>query len=396
MTDYDFIVIGAGMSGASAAWALTGHGRTLLLETEEVPGYHSTGRSAALYTPNYGPAPVRALNSAGHAFFRAPPPGFADRPLLTPRGALTLARAGKERGLENVLALATERHPIHPVTHAEAMRMAPFLRPSAFSAALLEPGVADMDVAAIHQGFLATFRNRGGQLALGHGVRAIERRGGYWAVSAGTERFRAPLVVNAAGAWGDEIAAMAGLPRLGLSARRRTMIGVACDIPGLPHMPLAEFAGEEAYLKPDTGRILASPGDETPVAPQDIQPEEWDIAVVADWLQRHTVVPVRSVQNSWAGLRTFLPDRLPAAGFAVEDEGFFWLVGQGGFGIMMAPALARVAESLICGQPWPAELEAEGLTPDQLSPARLRLVKETDESCLDSAPRHRTGAGLSH
>lgn len=373
MTGYDFLVIGAGISGASAACSLARLGRTLLLEAEALPGYHSTGRSAALYTPNFGSPVVRKLNLAGHGFFVAPPEGFAERPLLSARQSLTLVRPGEEKKLDPVLACSTQDHPIHRVSAEEAARLAPILRREVIGAAALEPGVTDMDVAAIHQGFLRGFRQHGGILRCSAGVSALRREGQGWRVEAGGVTYVAGIVVNAAGAWGDVLARLAGIAPMGLVAKRRTMIGIETDLP-VRDLPLVEFAGEEGYLKPDTGRILASPGDETPVPPQDIQPEEWDIAVTVDWLQRHTVLDLRRVANSWAGLRTFTADHAPVVGFDPDHPGFFWLVGQGGYGIMHAPTLGRASASLIETGNLPADLIGLGLTVDDLAPARLRAT----------------------
>lgn len=376
MTHIDFLVIGAGISGASAAAELAASGTVLLVEGEALAGYHSTGRSAALYTPNFGSALVRRLNAAGHGFFTAPPDGFSPTPLLTPRAALTIARPGEEAALEAVLAHSTPAHPMHRISPAEALRLAPVLRPEVIGAAALEPGVTDMDVAAIHQGFLGLFRRRGGVVRLKAPVTALARDGRHWRASVGGETVLAGTLVNAAGAWGDDLARMAGIAPLGLVAKRRTMIAV--DIPafaGAGEMPLVEFAGEEAYFKPDAGRILASPGDETPVAPQDVQPEEWDIAVTVDWLTRHTTLDVTRVPNAWAGLRSFVSDHAPVVGFDPDHPGFFWLIGQGGYGIMLSPTLARITASLATGGPLPADIAAAGVSRADLAPERLRPAK---------------------
>lgn len=378
MTHIDFLVIGAGISGASAAAELAASGSVLLVETEALAGYHSTGRSAALYTPNFGSPLVRRLNAAGHGFFTAPPDGFATTPLLTPRAALTIARPGEEVALEAVLAMSTPTHPIHRIPVAEALRLAPVLRPEVVGVAALEPGVTDMDVAAIHQGFLGLFRRRGGVIRLNAPVTALARDGRGWRATVGGETVLAGVVVNAAGAWGDDLARMAGAPALGLVAKRRTMIAVEAPVfAGASEMPLVEFAGEEAYFKPDAGRILASPGDETPVAPQDVQPEEWDIAVIADWLHRHTTLDVRRVPNAWAGLRSFVADHAPVVGFDPDCPGFFWLIGQGGYGIMLSPTLARITGSLATGGALPADIAAAGISTAELAPERLRPAKSS-------------------
>ena len=373
MKSFDFLVIGAGISGASAAYELTLLGRTLLVEGEALAGYHATGRSAALYTPNFGSSIVRRLNAAGHGFFLAPPEGFTQTPLLTPRASLTIARPGEEDRLEAVLAHSSVAHPIVRISTGEARRLAPVLRPEVIGTAAFEPGVTDMDVAAIHQGFLNGFRRRGGEMLTHAPVTALVREGAGWRVSAGGADFHAGVIVNAAGAWGDTLAGLAGVQPVGLVAKRRTMIAVdAPDFAGAGEMPLVEFAGEEAYFKPDAGRILASPGDENPVPAQDVQPEEWDIAVTVDWLNTHTTLDIRRVPNAWAGLRTFVADHAPVLGFDREEPGFFWLVGQGGYGIMMAPTLARLAASVIAGTGLPADLAAAGIDLDALSPTRFQ------------------------
>lgn len=368
---YDFLVIGAGISGAAAAYELAATGRVLLVEAEGAPGYHSTGRSAALYTRNYGVPVVQAINAASHAFFIDPPDGFAEHPLLTPRGALTLARPGAEDLLAPIQALSSPGNEIVPVTVAEALRLAPLLRPDGVAGGVYEAGVMDMDVAGIHQGFLRGARRRGAELRCDARVTGMRRQGGGWQVAVGGETIAAGVVVNAAGAWADEVGALAGAKPIGLVPKRRTAILV--DPPeglAVEAMPLVEFAGDEAYFKPDAGKIMASPGDQTPTAPQDAQPEEWDTAVLVDWLQRHTTLQVRRVGHAWAGLRSFVADEAPVVGFDDDVENFFWLAGQGGFGIMMAPALSRAAAGLIAGTGLPADL---GVPAAAIAPARLHI-----------------------
>lgn len=373
MATYDFAVIGAGISGASVAFELQGEARVVLIEAEAQPGYHSTGRSAALYTPNFGPPIVRRLNAVGRAFFESPPEGFSEVPLLSPRGALTLFKTDDEAEIAAFLTNGTERDPIHRISVAEALRLAPLIRPETVAAAALEPGVTDMDVAAIHQGFLRGFRRRGGTIRQAQPVAALTRDGGGWRLTAGGEEIAAEVVVNAAGAWGDVVAGMAGAAPVGLVPKRRTALVIdgpaGLDLHG---MPLVEFAGDAPYLKPDGGRLMASLADETPVPPQDIQPDDMDVAALVEWLETHTRAVVRKAPRTWAGLRSFVADKNPVAGFDPERAGFFWLIGQGGYGIMMAPTLARVAAALATGDNLPADVAAAGIAADDLSPARLR------------------------
>jgi D-arginine dehydrogenase len=377
MTHFDMIVIGAGISGAALACELAADRRVAMVEAESAPGWHSTGRSAALYTRNYGPPVVQRINAASHAFFVDPPQGFADQPLLRPRGALTVAAPGEAHLLEPVLALSGAANRIERIDRAQVMALAPLLRAECVAAAAHEPGVMDMDVAAIHQGFLRGFRRRGGTLICDARVDGIERRDGVWHVAAGATRLSAPILVDAAGAWADHVATLAGVAPIGLVPKRRTAIIVdapAQFVAALPGMPAIDFAGGDSYLKPDAGRIMASPGDETPVEPQDAQPEELDIATIVDVLERRTHVAVRRIARSWAGLRSFVADRVPVVGFDEGAPGFFWLAGQGGFGIMMAPALAQAAAALIRHDRLSPALMDAGVVRDQLSPGRLRAV----------------------
>lgn len=370
---FDFIVIGAGISGASVAEALARQGTVALLEAETAPGYHTTGRSAALYTPHYGGPVVRAVNTLSRCFFETPPDGFCDGPLLNRRGALALAGPGYEAGLEDVLALSTAADPVVPVSPAEALDLAPYMRPDRIAAAMLEPGVCDIDVAALHQGYLKRFRRQGGALKTGFRVTGLARANGLWRVSSASETLDAAIVVNAAGAWADQIGKLAGLNPIGLVPKRRTAIMV--DLPDgleVAGKPVVDFAGIAPYIKPEKGRLMVSPGDETPMQPQDVQPDDFDIAVLVDWLERETTLKIRRIGHSWAGLRCFVADQAPVAGFDEAAEGFFWLAGQGGFGIMMAPALAELSASLILEGRYPDGFAAAGLAAGDLGPARLR------------------------
>lgn len=372
------MVVGAGVSGAAVAYFASAGARVLLLEAEDAPGRHSTGRSAALYTPNIGPLPVRALDMASGDFFADPPAGFAEAPLLTPRGAVAVARPGEEERLAAALALSSPAHPIRRIGAGEALALAPLLRPELVAAAAHEPGVADMDVAAIHQGFLAGARRRGAQLVCNARVERLERRAGRGHARAGAVEAAAPVVVNAAGAWGDMVARFAGAAPVGLTPKRRT--GLIVEAPAgatIARGALVEMLGEDAYLKPDEGRLMLSPGDQTPVPPQDAQPEEWDIAVALDWLSRVTRLEVKRAPRAWAGLRSFVADNLPVVGFDAACEGFFWCVGQGGYGIMLSPSLGRAAAALLAGAGMPADLVARGVAAATFAPDRAGLSRSS-------------------
>lgn len=369
---FDYLVIGAGISGAAAAYELAPHGSVAMIEAETTPGYHSTGRSAALYTRNFGNQTVRRINQASHSFFADPPAGFAERPLLTPRGLLTVAAPGEEAQLSRILALSATGHEIEEVTAARALELAPVLRPERVAVAAYERGVMDMDVAALHQGYLRAFKHRGGQLIVNRKIERLERRGGDWQVLAGDVAISARIVVNAAGAWAGKVGELAGAARLGLVAKRRTAIVVEAPAGvSIAKMPAVDFVASDAYFKPDAGQIMASPGDQTPIEPQDVQPDDYDVAVLVDWLQSEARIEVTRIESSWAGLRSFVADEAPVVGFDPTAPDFFWLAGQGGYGIMMAPALGQATAELIVRDALPECLLKSGITEDAISPARF-------------------------
>jgi len=370
--DCDFLVIGAGVSGAAAAAELAAHGRVLLLEMEDQPGHHSTGRSAALYTPNYGPAVVRQICQAAYPFFRDPPTGFAEHPLLSPRGALSITVEDPDGIADKLLQDAGADHPIEEVSMARAMALCPAIRPGVFRRALYEPGVMDMDAAAIHQGFLRGFKARGGRLVLAAGVESLERSAGIWTAVTRAGRFSAPIVVNAAGAWAERIGLLIGATPIGLQPKLRTAILIEAppEFCG-PSVPVADVLDTWAYFKPEAGRIMASPGDETPVEPMDAYPDDIVIAELADYLERHTLLKIERILRSWAGLRSFVGDHCPVVGFDPKAEGFFWLCGQGGYGIMMSPVLGRTAATLILRDRVPDDLAGRGVSAGTLSPGRF-------------------------
>ena len=369
--EFDFIVIGAGISGAAAAYALADRGRVLLLEAETQPGYHSTGRAAALFTPNYGNAAVRRLIAAARPFFMAPPAGFP-RPLLTPRGGIAIAGPAARTAFEERLALGAADGSIRAIAPDDAVAAVPILRREPIAFACREPDILDIDVAALHQGFLRGFAARGGTLACGAPATGIERRAGRWRVATPEGDHDATAIVNAAGAWAERVADLAGLPGIGLVPKRRTVIVVDTPTAARPQdWPAVDQIENDAYLKPETGRILASPGDATPCEPGDAQPEEIDVALAADWLERATTLTVRHIGRRWAGLRCFVADDTPAIGPDPAAEGFFWLAGQGGYGIMMAPILAEAIAGLVTAGVLPESLAAAGIDAAALGVERL-------------------------
>ena len=374
MKTCDFLVIGAGIAGASVAYELANHGRVILLERESLPGYHSTGRSAAVLTENYGNAIIRRLTVASRQFLQRAPEGFTPSPLVSPRGVLWIAREEQRDRLTAALSEARKLVPsIHAVDCTEAKRLCPVLREDYLTAAVLEPEAMDMDVHAIHQGFLKGFRQRRGELMTTAEVKRLLRTAHTWEVYTAHERFAAGIVVNAAGAWCDEVGKLAGARPVGLIPKRRTAFIV--DGPAtsdLSAWPVVIDVDEQFYFKPESGRILASPADETPMPPCDVYAEDYDVALAVERIERATTLSIRHIRRKWAGLRSFVADKSPVVGMDRFLPGFFWLAGQGGYGIMTSPAMARAATGLMVEGRLPADLAAVGLRPEDLSPARCQ------------------------
>ena len=374
-THTDYLILGAGIAGASIGHFLAPHGRCVMLERESQPGYHSTGRSAAQFIASYGPAQVRALSRASEPFFQNPPAGFAEAPLLTPRGLLTVAGPDEMHHLDEAWATLQQTSPRGVrMTAAEALAMVPALRPEKVTAALYEPDSFDMDVHAIHQGYLRGFRHAGGTLVCDAEVVAIERRGDLWQVrtAAGAE-YAAPVLINAAGAWCDVIAGQAGVAPIALCPKRRTAFTFAPRA-GLDtaRWPLLLAADESFYMKPDAGALLASPVNEDATHPQDVQPEELDIALGLHALETWTTLTPHPT-HTWAGLRSFVADGELVGGFDAVAPGFFWCAAQGGYGIQTSAAMGEACAALARGLPLPAHISDCGLTADMLSPARPTL-----------------------
>lgn len=372
----DVVVIGAGIAGASAAWHLAEHATVAILEQESQPGVHATGRSAALFTETFGPPPVRALVSAGRAFLSSPPDGFADGPLLSDRGVLWVARPEDLDLLDEKEWDAVHGSVEASRLNAEGCRdLVSVLKADLIAAGLHEPAAMAIDVDALLQGYLRGSRNRGAALHLGTRVDGIERHRGRWRIAAGDRHWDCDVVVNAAGAWCDRVAAMAGAAPLGLRPLRRSVF-VFPPPPGLDiaAWPLVSDIAGRYYFEPSGGLILASPADEIPDEPGDARPEVEDIALGVSEIEAATELRVRGVRRTWAGLRTFAPDGVPVAGFDPDCPGFFWLAGQGGYGIKTAPALGQLTAALVTGQTPPPEPAAGRgpIDPDELGVQRLR------------------------
>ena len=364
-------MIGAGIAGAAAAWHLAEHASVVVVEREAQPGAHATGRSAALLTETSGAPVVCSLAAASRGFLADPPEGFVDHPLLAPRGLLWIAR-GTDRGLLEAKTAAAEAAgaEVRRLDGAACRELVGVLRPEAATAGIYEPDAMGIDVDGLLQGFLRGARRRGAELHLVAPVTAVvERRGGGWQVQAGDRRWDCDAVVNAAGAWCDPVAELAGVEPLGLRPLRRSVF-VFPPPAGVDAAawPMVWDIGNRFYFEPEGPLLLVSPVDEIPSEPCDARPRTEDIALGVEELEAATSLRVRGVRRTWAGLRTFAPDDVPVCGFDPGRAGFFWLAGQGGYGIKTSPALGRLAASLITGEPRPLS-PGDGAA---LSPARFR------------------------
>lgn len=368
----DVVVVGGGIAGASVAYELAERASVALLEQESTTGRHATGRSAAVFTECYGDPVVRALAIASRQFLTSPPDGFVDDPILRERPLLFIATEAQEAALATALDDFRSMVPtVHGVTGETAVEMCPILDEDEVIGGVVEPHAQDLDVHALHLGFQAGLRQRGGSILTTRGLRAARRDGNGWLVETDGEPLRASVVVDAAGAWGDMVAEACGAAPIGLSPKRRTAFTFE---PGIDHgdWPMVIDVDERFYFKPEGPHLLASPADETPMPPHDVKHTELDVATAIERIGAVTTTEIRHVRSAWAGLRTFTPDRLPVNGWDPDVPGFYWLVGQGGYGIKTSPAMARFAAGLIGGEGVPADLIGAAVEEATLSPARFR------------------------
>jgi len=319
-----------------------------------------------------GPKPIRALTRASEAFFHAPPDGFTDHPLLSPRPIMMIARADQMDKLDAMMADVSGDAVAEQLDTAQTYAAQPLLRAGYATGAMLDRSGQDIDVSALHQGYLKALRRAGGILLTDSPVSGVQRLSGIWQVTAGREHYSAPVVINAAGAWADKVGALAGAETIGLIPKRRTALMIASpQASKTDPLPLTVDIEEQFYLKPDAGRLLISPANQDPEEPSDVQPDELDVAICIDRIERAFDLSVRRVENKWAGLRNFVTDKSPVVGWSDQAEGFFWLAGQGGYGIQTAPALARFAAALASGHAVPQDILDQGLDPAIIAPARL-------------------------
>lgn len=347
--DAEILVVGAGMAGASLAAEVAGQASVLMIEAEAHPGYHSTGRSAAFWSESYGGPLVQPLTTASGSFLASPPDDFFDRPFLSPRGALHIADDKGQAALHGMFReFRNTAVEMKPLARADLDRFIPGLQPQ-WQSGLFEPTCADIDVAALHTAYLRRARSKGARLLTDARLLSAQRMAGGWSVDTSAGPIRTNILVNAAGAWADEVAASAGERPLGIQPYRRTIAQLRVDPPAPTVLPLVIDAIGRFYFKPEAGRLWLSPHDETACDACDSAAEEHDVALAIHQLEQVVDWRVERVEHKWAGLRSFAPDRLPVYGFAAGSRDFFWCAGQGGFGIQTAPAAAKLAACLLLG-----------------------------------------------
>lgn len=373
------VVIGAGIAGASAAAALAARapGTVTLVEQEPLPAHHASGRSASLLNETSGHPMVCALAHLSRPFFEHPPAGFADHPLLTPRGLLWVGESGDEPLLDALAAAARRINPnVRRIDAAAVNEVVDDWSPFAVAAGgVFEPDAMSIDTAAVIAGFLRSFQQHGGTTLLTHeAVHCEQRADSSWLVHTSHGTLPADHVVNAAGAWADIVATRAGLDPLGMRALRRTAALVPAP-DSIAHWPLVMDIAGRYYCEPEPGGLLVSPADETPTEPCDAQPDELDVALALDRVREATRLPLRSVRRAWAGLRTFAPDRAPVLGPDPTAPGFWWYAGQGGAGIKTAPAMGNLLARMVHGEPLGTDAAELGVDASTLGPARLRAAR---------------------
>jgi len=375
--EFDAVIVGAGIAGASFAHALAPHARVLLLEREAHPGVHSTGRSAAMFMESYGPPQVRALTRASRAFYEQPPAGFAEAPILSARGALYAAWQGQQVALDALLGTLTDTGSVVSRIDAdECLQRVPVLRADGLLGGVLEVDAMDIDVHALHQGFLRGARRAGAALWTDAELVRARAASGRWQLElAGGRRVGTRTLVDAAGAWADELAQRCGVAPLGIQPKRRSAFTFAPPAgTDVRPWPTVADVDERWYFKPDAGQLLGSPANADPVSAHDVMPEELDIATGIAAIEAATTLTIRRPSRTWAGLRSFSSDGELIIGWDAMKPAFFWLAGQGGYGIQSAAGAADLAAALWLGTPLSDALRAEGVQVHALEPARFRAA----------------------
>ncbi|MBJ26981.1 MAG: FAD-dependent oxidoreductase [Alphaproteobacteria bacterium] len=365
----DVLVIGGGIAGASVAANLTSKTKVVVVEAEEHPGFHSTGRSVAVYAPMYGSKVIRDITAMSSPLFKKAEDELSQA-ILSQRGFLFIAKKHQHQAMNN---LRKELSKLSNLTHMnieEAQKLVPAIKSQYVSEALFDPDAKDIDVSTLHHYYINQLRACGGKILLSQRVKKIEQIGSHYEVVCDTVTIFCNKIVNAAGAWADEIGQLAGCKKLGLKPLRRTAFSFEPDNWDYKDWPVVIDCEEEFYIKPETGSIIGSPADETEDIPRDVYAEEIDIAIGMDRITAALDFKVKSIQSSWAGLRTFTPDRDPVVGFDKKHKNFFWLAGQGGYGIQTAPYLGKLSSDLILGNTYSQTTEDSELI-TALSPNRF-------------------------
>lgn len=373
---YDYVIVGAGMAGVSLAYRLPEEAHVLVLERESHAAYHSTGRSAAMFVETYGTETIRALTVAGNDFFSHPPAGFSDQPILLPRGVLYVGTAEQQGLLDSQYQDWHEQGlDVSRLSAEQALAMVPCLDPAQLAGALYDGQGQDMDVHALHQGFLKGAQAKGVKLRLDTEVLSAKWDGECWEVQLNSEptTLRTRVLVNAAGAWADTLAERCGVQALGIQPKRRSAF-LFSPPEGVDHRewPAVIDIGEEFYFKPDAGMLLGSPANADDVDAHDVVAEELDVATGIYRIEERTQLRIRRPSHTWAGLRSFAPDGELVIGQDAQCPGFFWLAGQGGYGIQTAAGASLLAASLLQKQDLPESLKALKIDPAVVSPARFR------------------------
>lgn len=391
MQSANFLIIGGGVAGLSAAAALSAHGAVAVIEAEEALGYHSSGRSVTFSHYGIGNDVVRGLTAFSRGFFQQPADLESAIPIAALAPALFVATEPMEAALDALEGAMAQFSPsLERMDDAGMRRLFPPLRigEDAIIAGVADHGGLRIDADLLLHSYAHSVRTNGGVISTAVRIDAIRRENGHWHVSSADRTWRAPILINAAGAWADQIAVLAGVQPLGLQAKRRTIIvvdgPVGADVGGWAFL---KTVVDDFYMMPSGGKLLASPVDEAPSEPCDAQPEEYDIALAAARTEQYTRLEVRRIGHSWAGLRTFTADRVPTAGFAPDAPGFFWLAGQGGYGLQTAPAMAQIVAALIIGGPWPTGLADQGVTPDKILPDRFAVQPNESASVRMGWPK---------
>lgn len=373
MHNTDIVIVGAGMAGASVASMLAPHASVVVLEMESQPGYHTTGRSAATWIEGYGNDTIRKLNRGSREFLENPQSEFSEHGFMSPRGMLLLEHEWNSSRLSEIV---DEEDSVELISIDEALHKVPPLRSNVLTGAAWSAAAYDIDVDALLGAFLRNFRSHGGIVACNAEVTALRRVSERWQISTKDETYSADVLVNASGAWSADFGRLAGSScDTGLTPLRRSaaIVPLPVDV-DCTRWPITADADESWYFKPEAGQLMVSPADETPVHPHDAYPEDMDIALGIDRFQKAVDVPVERLGHRWAGLRTFARDKTPVVGFDPQVADFFWLSGQGGYGIQTAPAMASLAASLILSNPLPAILEKEELDLAKIQPTRFSTV----------------------